>query len=123
MPEFIKQTFIKLVLPQLGFGRSLTEKFIFKDNQPCMVWTMLINLNPDEHHSYPFMVSVGRCDRNCVPNQIEVENLKVFNVINRINKSKTFENIHISYECRCKFNDGKECNWWQKWNNNVGVKN
>lgn len=65
------------------------------------------------------MVSIHWCDgscniiedlfgRICVPNEIEGLNLKVFNVIKRINESKALVK-HISCEFRCKL-DGKKCN-------------
>ena len=53
--------------------------------------------------------------RICVPNKIEDGNLKVFNMIKRINKSKTLIK-HISCECRCEF-DSRKCDSRQKWNN------
>ena len=51
----------------------------------------------------------------CVPNKTEDLNLSVFNMITRINESKTLTK-HISCGCICKFDD-KKCNSNQKWNN------
>ena len=51
----------------------------------------------------------------CVPNKTEDLNLSVFNMITRINESKTLTK-HISCEYICKFDD-KKCNSNQKWNN------
>ena len=51
----------------------------------------------------------------CVPNKTEDLNLSVFNIITRINESKTLTK-HISCECKCKF-DGRNCNSDQWWNN------
>ena len=96
-----------------------------------MVRPMLINLNPDELHYYPFIVSMNRCNGSCnaigdlfdrtfVPNKMEVVDLGVLNIIKGIIESKTPAK-HISCECRCEF-DGRKCNLRQKWNNvSVGV--
>ena len=72
-------------------------------NQPCSVRPLLIvDLNLDEIHYYPFITSMNRCDGSCktvedplgrtsVPNKMEDVNLKVFNMIKRIKKpSKTY---------------------------------
>ena len=48
------QLFIILMLVLLTFGRSITKKCVCKNNRPCMVRPMLIDLNTDELHYYPF---------------------------------------------------------------------
>ena len=40
-------------------------------------------------------------------------NLSVFNIITKINESKTLAK-HISYKCKCKFG-GRKCGSDQKW--------
>ena len=35
------------------------------NNGPCMVWSMLIDLNPDENFYYEFIISMNRCDGSC----------------------------------------------------------
>ena len=51
----------------------------------------VINLNPDEYNQrlfyYPFMVNFVRC-------KTEDINLSVFNMITRINESKTLKKTH-----------------------------
>ena len=81
------------------------------NSQTCMVRPALIDLNPDELHYYPFMISLGRCDgscdtaeypfgRICVPNKLENVNLKVFNMIKQKNENELKTIIkHISCEC------------------------
>ena len=60
---------------------------------------------------YPFMANLDRCngscntlvDRSatiCVSNKTENVNLNVFNMITRINESKTLPR-HISCDCKC----------------------
>ena len=52
----------------------------------------------------------------CVPNKTEDLNLSVFEMITRVNKSKTLAK-HISGKFKCRF-DGRKCNSNQWWNNN-----
>ena len=105
MPGCIRQTLIVLVL-MLCFGGSLATNFISVNNQQCMARPKLIDLNPDECRYYPFIVSIDRCEGSCntvedpfvrafVPNKMEDVNLKVFNMIKRINESKTLTK-HVS---------------------------
>ena len=100
MLKFIKQTYIVLLLLLLGFGRSLATKCPSMNNQPCTPRLSLIDLNPDELPYYPFMVSLDMCagscstvegpfGRICVPNKIEDVNLNIFDIIKKINESKT----------------------------------
>ena len=94
MPEFFKQVFIVLVL---YFGELLATKCVSLNNQLCTSRLTLINLNHDELHDYPFMVSLDRCDkccntdgsfnRACVPNKIKDVNLEGSNKTKEINES------------------------------------
>ena len=75
---------------------------------------------------YPFAINLDKCvgscntlnnmsNRVCAPNKTEDLNLRVFNMIVRINESKTLAK-HISCKCKCKF-DCRKCNRNQKLNN------
>ena len=72
------------------------------------------------------MVKLDRCvescntmndlsNKVCIPNKTEDLNLRVFNMITRINELKTLAK-HISCECKRKF-DVTKCNSDQWWNN------
>ena len=61
---------------------------------------MFIDLNPDEFHYNSFTISVGRCGGSCntvedpfgticILSKIEVDHLKVFNMIKGINELRT----------------------------------
>ena len=76
-----------------------------------MVRPMLTDLNPDELHYYPFIISQDRFDGSCntvedsfcqihVPNKIGDLSLKVFTMIKGKNKSKTLVK-HISCKWKC----------------------
>ena len=100
-------------------------------NQKCMTQSTAINWRPYEYtqetHYYPFAVKSDRCvgscntlnnlsNKVCVPNKTEDLNLSVFNLIIRINESKTLAK-HLPCERKCRFG-GKKCNSDQWWNNN-----
>ena len=85
-------------------NRSNHTKCLSLSNQKCMTQTTLINLHPNEYtqkfHYFPFGVTLDRYDgicstlndlsnKVCVPNKTEDLNLSVFNLIIRINESKT----------------------------------
>ena len=101
-----KNVYYSRIAVVLDLGRSLFTKCVSLDNQPCTARPTLIDLNPNELHYYPFMVSLDRCDGNvntvedlldriCVPNKIKDVILKVLNMIKKINDLKTLIK-HIS---------------------------
>ena len=57
--RFVKKGFIVLVQ---CFGGSLGIKCVSLNNQATIDRPIFIELNPDELHFYPFMVSLDRCD-------------------------------------------------------------
>ena len=78
---------------------------------------ILTDLNPDEFHYYPFIISMNKCNGSfnavkdpfgsiCFPVKTEGVNPKVFNVIKEIKESRTLTKC-ISCECRCEF-DGRK---------------
>ena len=95
-----------------------------------MIQPTLVNLYPDECSQglscYPFAINLDKCvgscntlndmsNKVCVPNKTEDLSFSVFNMISRINESKSLTK-HISCKCKCKF-DCRKCNWTQKLNN------
>ena len=110
----------------MNFTGSLTTKFISLHDEPRLARLAFIDLNPNEHHYYLFIVSLERCNKNynsldnpfgriCVPNKTANVNLKLFNIITEINKSKTLTK-HILCNCRCSF-DSRKLNSNQKRDN------
>ena len=61
--KFIKEAFIASF--QAFISGSLATKYISLNDEPYLVRPTLINLNPDELHYYPFMVSMDRCNESC----------------------------------------------------------
>ena len=85
------------------------------NNEPCMIRSNLIDLNPAELNYHLFMISLYKCNRNyntvddlyiksCVHSKIKDEDVKVFNMMTRINEAKTLVK-HISCDFKCKFNN------------------
>ena len=94
-----------------------------------MTQSTFINIHPNEYnqkfHYYSFTIKlygcVGSCNtlddlfnRVCVSKETEDLNISVFNMITRINGSKTLTK-DILCKCKCIF-DGTKCISSQKWN-------
>ena len=69
--------------------------------------------------TYPFSIKLNRfvgswntlndlSNKLCIPNKTEDLKLSVFNMITRVNESKTLTK-DISCKCKCKF-DSRDCN-------------
>ena len=101
-------------------------KYISMINQECKVRLAIININSDEPLFYPYSFLVNKCSGSCndinnpyaklcVPNVVKNINIKVFNLMSRINETR-----HISWKgtCACKYRlDASVCNDKQRWNN------
>ena len=96
------------------------------NNERCMFWRFLIDLNLVELNYHPFMTSLDQCSGNCnfvddlstkicVPSKTKDVNFKVLNIITNKNEAKTMVK-YIPCDCKCKFNS-TTCNSNQKWNN------
>ena len=104
------------------------------NNEPCMIMSTVIDLNPIGLNYYPFMISLDKCDGSfnavdglstkiCVPTKEKDLNVKVFTMIRKIYEAKTLVKL-IPCDCNCKF-EGTTSNSNQKWNEinaNVNVK-
>ena len=80
------------------------SKCISLNNQPCITRATLFNSSPDNYRQglnyYLFLPKMDRCNESCntfndfsnriyVPSKTEDTNLHVFNIITKINESKT----------------------------------
>ena len=80
MFNLIKQVFIVL----LSFSESLATKYLFLNNEPCMIRPTIIDLNPAEFKYYIFMISLDKCtgscnvlsSKICVPKETKDTNVK-----------------------------------------------
>ena len=96
-------------------------------NEKCMSRPKITNLNKDEPVFYPLSIKVNKCSGDCkniidpmaklcVPNIIKDMNIKVFNLLARINETrKVFR--HETCKCVCRLTSAV-CNDRQEWNEN-----
>ena len=91
--SLITQVFIVL----LSFSESLARdqtKWLFLNDEPCMVTSTFIDLNPVELKYYPLMISLDKCSGSCnvlspkicIPKETKDINVKAFNM--KTNKSE-----------------------------------
>ena len=111
MFRFIKEVFIAL----LRFCRSLAKKWVSLNDEPCMIRSTLVDLNPFELNHYSFMTSLHKCNGSCALSKTKEVNIELFNMITRINEVKTLVK-HISCDFKCKF-DHTICNLNKKLSN------
>ena len=135
---FIKQVFIILLsactICKFGsFGQLLVSnskgpiKCLTLKRRPCEARPTLVNINSDKFLFYPFIVSFNIFGRSCntiddpyvqvcVPNKVKNMNVKVFDLMSRVNETNFFFQ-HESCECKCRPNESA-CNSKQKLNDN-----
>ena len=61
MFSVIKQVFIILV----SFSSSLATKCVSLNDEPCIVRSTIIDLNPVELKCYPLIISLDKCNGSC----------------------------------------------------------
>ena len=49
----------------LSFSKSLVTKFLFLNDEPCMIRPTLTDMNSVELKYYPFMISLNKCNGSC----------------------------------------------------------
>ena len=49
----------------MGFSESLVIKYLFLNDEPCMVRPTLIDLNPLELEYHPLMITLNKCIGKC----------------------------------------------------------
>ena len=95
------------------------------NNQKCKIRSEIISVNTDELVFYPYSITINKCKGSCntindpyaklcVPDVIKNVNVKVFNLISRINETR-----HIEWHktCKCKsILDANVGNHKQRWN-------
>ena len=96
-------------------------------NQKCMSRPKIINLNADESAFYPLSIKVNKCGGDCnnindpmaklcVPDIVRDMNIKVFNLLARINETRKVV-WHETCKCICRLTSAI-CNDRQEWNEN-----
>ena len=124
--RFIKKCF----LPAMTFwGFSLSNvnslECISMNKQQLKTRLEIVNVNTNEPVFYPFSIKVNKCSESCnninnpyaklcVPDVIKNINVKIFNLMLRINKTR-----HIIWHETCKYICrlcASVCNNRQRWN-------
>ena len=99
-----------LYIVLLSFSESLATKFLFLNDESCMVRPTMIGINPNELNYYPFMISLNKCTGSCKvlspkisnPRETKNINVKAFKIRNKDEaKAKT---EHVSCDCKYKLN-------------------
>ena len=96
-------------------------------NEKCMSRPKIIDSNKDELVFYPLSIKVNKCSRDCnnindpmaklwVPNIVKDMNIKVFNLLARINETRKIV-WHETCKCVCRLTSAI-CNDRQGWNEN-----
>ena len=92
----------------LSFSEFLAHngtKYLFLDDEPCMVRPTIIDMNPVELKYYPFMISLNKCTGSCnvlspkicVPKEAKDINVKAFNMINKYEAKAMTEHISCDF--------------------------
>ena len=97
---------LKNVFTAMTFFSCNALKWVLMRIQECKVRSATINIDSDKLLFYPFSIAINKCNGSgnpyaklCFPNFVKDMNIKVFNLILRIN-----ETIHASWHetCACK---------------------
>ena len=124
MWRFLKKVFTVITtFFSLPYVNSL--KCILMSNQECKARPKIIDVNNNEAVFYPYSIKVNKCigscnnindpyAKLCVPDIIKNRNVKVFNLMSRINETRQ-KIWHETCKCVCRLASAV-CNSRQIWN-------
>ena len=124
MWRFIKKALaVMTTLFNLSYENSL--KCVSMSNQECKARPKMIDANSNEPVFYPYSIKVNKCNGSCnnvnnpyaklcIPDVIKKINVKVFNLMSRINETRQIL-LHKTCKCVCKLSVAV-CNSKQIWN-------
>ena len=118
---------ISLLIGLFGIIETKALECVSVTNQESMVRPKIIRVNKNEIVFYPLSIKVNNCSGNCnnindpmtelcVPDIIKDMNIKVFNMLARINETRKIT-WHKTCKCICRFNKAV-CNDKQEWDEN-----
>ena len=129
---FLKKVFFVglTILPSFTNANSLNAipfSCISMKNQECKTRPQVVNFDSNNPIFYLFSIKTSKCSGNsnninnlhakiCVPDVIKDLNIKVFNLMSRINETR-FKEWHETYKCNCRL-EAIVCNNKQHWNKN-----
>ena len=114
-----------MIINFFSIATSVGLKYVSKINQKCMSRHKIIDVNNNEPIFYPYSIKVNKCSGSCnnindpyaklyVPDVIKNINVKVFNLMSRINETRQIV-WHETCKCICRFTSAV-CNSRQIWN-------
>ena len=120
---FLKKAFTVMTFFNLPYVNSL--KCISMNNQECKARPKIIDVNNNEPVLYPYSIKINKCSGSCnnindpysklcVPDIIKNINVKVFNLMSRINETRQII-WHETCKCVCRLTSAV-CNSRQIWN-------
>ena len=121
MSEFIKKCFFTAMTFFSIHPLNLNSlEYVSVNNQECKERTKIFDVNSNEHMFYPFSIKVNKCGGSCngindpyaklcVPDIIKNINVKVFNLMSRINETRL-----ETCKCICRLS-ASVCNNRQRW--------
>ena len=123
--RFVKKVFFLGLTILSNFTNALD--CISMKNRECKVRPEIISINSNNPMFYPFSIKVNKCSGNsnninnpyakiCVPDVINILNVKVFSLMTRTNETR-FIKWHETCKCACRL-DAIVCNHKQRWNKN-----
>ena len=116
-----------LLISLFGIIKTKALECVSVTNQECMVRPKIIDVNKNEIVFYPLSIKVNKCTDNCnnindpmaklcVPDIIKDMNIKVLNMLARINEARKIT-WHKICKCICRFTKAV-CNGKQEWDEN-----
>ena len=118
---------VSLLVSLFSIIRARALECVSVVNQKCMARPKIIDTNKNEPIFYPLSIKVNKCSGNCnnisdpmeklcVPNIVKDMNIKVFNMLARINETRKIS-WHETCKCVCRFTSAV-CNNKQEWSEN-----
>ena len=118
---------INLLVNFIGAIKVKALECISVVNQKCMARPKIIQTHANEPVLYPLSIKVNKCGGDCntindpmaklcVPDIVKEMNIKVFNMLSRINESRKIVQ-HETCKCICRLTSAI-CNDKQEWNKN-----
>ena len=118
---------INLLISLFSIIKTKALECVSVVNQECMAKPKIIDGNKNELVFYPLSIKINKCSGNCnnindtmaklcVPDIIKDMNIKVFNMLARINETRKIT-WHETCKRVCRFTSAV-CNDKQEWNKN-----
>ena len=103
---------INLAISLFSILKVKTLECVFVINEKCMSRPKIIDLNKNEPAFYPYSIKVNKCSGDCnningpmaklcVPDIVRDINIKVFNLLARINETRKVV-WHQTCKCVCR---------------------